>query len=56
MEKEKLREVAHLDERFEVAKLTNAISVLTDGVLQMQTTLVGIIQVCFMALLYNDLI
>ena len=43
--KEKLREVAHLDGRYEVARLTNGISVLTDGVLQMQTTLVGIIQV-----------
>ncbi len=45
LEKEQLIKVAHLEKRFEVAKLTNAISVLTDGVLSMKTTLVGIIQV-----------
>lgn len=44
LEKEKLREYAQLDERFEVAKLTHSISVFTEGILMMKTTLVGIVK------------
>ncbi|XP_074640557.1 WASH complex subunit 5-like isoform X2 [Tubulanus polymorphus] len=45
LEKEKMREYAQLDERFEVAQLTHSISVFTEGILMMKTTLVGIIKV-----------
>ncbi|XP_062506598.1 WASH complex subunit 5-like [Corticium candelabrum] len=45
LEKEKLREYAQLDDRYEVARLTHAISVFTEGILMMKTTLVGIIKV-----------
>ncbi|CAH1773129.1 unnamed protein product [Owenia fusiformis] len=45
LEKDKMREYAQLDERYEVAKLTHAISVFTEGILMMKTTLVGIIKI-----------
>ncbi|XP_046858069.1 WASH complex subunit 5-like [Xenia sp. Carnegie-2017] len=45
LEKEKLREYAQLDERYMVARLTHSISVFTEGILMMKTTLVGIIKV-----------
>ncbi|CAK8692488.1 unnamed protein product [Clavelina lepadiformis] len=45
LEKDKMKEYAQLDSRYEVAKLTHGISVFTEGVLMMKTTLVGIIQV-----------
>ena len=45
LEKDKLREYAQLDDRFEVAKLTHSISVFSEGILHMKTTLVGIIRV-----------
>ncbi|XP_077991105.1 WASH complex subunit 5-like [Glandiceps talaboti] len=45
LEKEKLREYAQLDQRYEVAKLTHSISVFTEGILMMKTTLVGIIKI-----------
>ncbi|GAB6028824.1 WASH complex subunit 5 [Chamberlinius hualienensis] len=45
LEKDKLKEYAQLDHRFEVAKLTHAISVFTEGILMMKTTLVGIIKI-----------
>lgn len=45
LEKDKMREFAQLDERYEVARLTHSISILTDGMLMMKTTLVGIIKV-----------
>lgn len=44
LEKDKLKEYAQLDERFEIAKLTYSISVFTEGILMMQTTLVGVIE------------
>lgn len=44
LEKDKLKEYSQLDERFEVAKLTYSISVFTDGILMMQKTLVGVIE------------
>lgn len=43
--KDQLKNYAQLDERFEIAKLTNAISVFTEGVLAMKTTLVGVVQI-----------
>ncbi|ELU12274.1 hypothetical protein CAPTEDRAFT_155968 [Capitella teleta] len=45
LEKDKMRDYAQLDERYEVAKLTHAISVFTEGMLMMKTTLVGIIKI-----------
>ncbi|KAG1662783.1 WASH complex subunit 5 [Nymphon striatum] len=45
LDKDKLKEYAQLDERYEVARLTHAISVFTEGMLMMKTTLVGIIKV-----------
>ena len=45
LEKDKMREYAQLDERYQVAKLTHSISVFTEGILMMKTTLVGIIKV-----------
>ncbi|GLV32181.1 Strumpellin [Carabus blaptoides fortunei] len=43
LEKDKLREYAQLDERFEVAKLTYSISVFSEGIQMMEKTLVGVI-------------
>ncbi|XP_035827087.1 WASH complex subunit 5 [Aplysia californica] len=45
LEKDKMKEYAQLDERYEVARLTHAISVFTEGILMMKTTLVGIIKI-----------
>lgn len=45
LEKEKMKEYAQLEERYEVAKLTHSISVFTEGILMMKTTLVGIIKI-----------
>ncbi|XP_048363465.1 WASH complex subunit 5 isoform X1 [Sphaerodactylus townsendi] len=45
LDKDKLRDYAQLVPRYEVAKLTHAISVFTEGILMMKTTLVGIIEV-----------
>ncbi|XP_076082010.1 WASH complex subunit 5-like isoform X2 [Mytilus galloprovincialis] len=45
LEKDKMKEFAQLDERYEVAKLTHSISVFTEGILMMKTTLVGIIKI-----------
>lgn len=45
LEKDRLREMAQLEERHEVARLTHAISVLTEGILMMKSTLVGIIRI-----------
>uniref|UniRef100_UPI00359007A0 WASH complex subunit 5 n=1 Tax=Myxine glutinosa TaxID=7769 RepID=UPI00359007A0 len=45
LNKDKLRDYAQLDARWQVAKLTHAISVFTEGILMMKTTLVGIIKV-----------
>jgi hypothetical protein len=44
-EKDKLREYAQLDERYQVARLTHDISIFTESMLMMKTTLVGIIKV-----------
>lgn len=45
LEKERLKDFAQLDDRREVARLTHAVSVLTEGILAMKSTLVGIIRV-----------
>jgi WASH complex subunit strumpellin len=45
LDKDKLRDYAQLDERFEVARLTHSISVFTEGMLAMKSTLVGVIKV-----------
>ncbi|XP_075978879.1 WASH complex subunit strump [Anticarsia gemmatalis] len=45
LEKEKLREYAQLDHRMEVAKLTHSASTFTTGILDMRSTLVGVIRV-----------
>ena len=45
LEVEKLGEYAQLKERYEVARLTHSISVYTEGILAMKTTLVGIIKI-----------
>lgn len=48
LEKDRMKEYAQLDKRYQVAKLTHDISVFTEGVLMMKTTLVGIIKVCLL--------
>ncbi|KAK3601512.1 hypothetical protein CHS0354_027658 [Potamilus streckersoni] len=45
LEKDKMKEFAQLEERYQVAKLTQSISVFTEGILMMKTTLVGIIKI-----------
>ncbi|KAL3869501.1 hypothetical protein ACJMK2_042174 [Sinanodonta woodiana] len=45
LEKDKMKEFAQLDDRYQVAKLTHSISVFTEGILMMKTTLVGIIKI-----------
>jgi len=42
VEKERIREFAQFDARFELAELTYQISVFTEGILAMETTLVGV--------------
>lgn len=44
LDKDKLREYAQFDERYAVAKNTYQISVFTEGILMMKTTLVGVIE------------
>ncbi|XP_037870039.1 WASH complex subunit 5 isoform X1 [Bombyx mori] len=45
LDKEKLREFAQLEHRMEVAKLTHTASTFTTGILDMRSTLVGVIRV-----------
>eukprot|EP01103_Thecamoeba_quadrilineata_P007563 TRINITY_DN17421_c0_g1_i1.p1 TRINITY_DN17421_c0_g1~~TRINITY_DN17421_c0_g1_i1.p1 ORF type:complete len:1167 (+),score=245.82 TRINITY_DN17421_c0_g1_i1:17-3517(+) len=45
IEKERMKEVSQLEERYKLAKATHDISVFTEGILAMETTLVGIIEV-----------
>ncbi|XP_078396090.1 WASH complex subunit 5 isoform X2 [Cetorhinus maximus] len=45
LDKDKLKDYAQLGSRYEVARLTHAISIFTEGILMMKTTLVGIIKV-----------
>lgn len=45
VEKGRLKDFAQLDQRYNIAKLTYSISVFTEGVLAMQKTLVGVIEI-----------
>eukprot|EP00039_Didymoeca_costata_P019334 m.337103 g.337103 ORF g.337103 m.337103 type:complete len:1151 (+) comp18047_c0_seq1:185-3637(+) len=45
LDKDKLKDFAQLDQRAEVSRLTHAISVFTEGILMMKSTLVGVIKV-----------
>jgi len=45
VEKDHLQEFAQLDQRYILAKATHAVSLFTEGILAMETTLVGIIKV-----------
>uniref|UniRef100_A0A182NJL2 Strumpellin n=1 Tax=Anopheles dirus TaxID=7168 RepID=A0A182NJL2_9DIPT len=44
LEKERMKEYAQFEERFQVAKLTYTLSTFTEGILAMQTTLVGVVE------------
>ncbi|KPM05546.1 WASH complex subunit strumpellin-like protein [Sarcoptes scabiei] len=43
--KDQLKQFAQLDERFEIAECTYKISIFTEGILAMKTTLIGVIQI-----------
>ncbi|KAI8426207.1 hypothetical protein MSG28_005135 [Choristoneura fumiferana] len=45
LDKERLKEFAQLEQRMEVAKLTHSASTFTTGILDMRSTLVGVIRV-----------
>ncbi|XP_065218583.1 WASH complex subunit 5 [Planococcus citri] len=45
LEKDKIKEYAQLDDRTEVARFTHDISVLSEGMLKMKSTLVGIVKI-----------
>jgi len=45
LDKDKLKDFSQLDERAEVSRLTFAISVFTEGILMMKSTLVGVIKI-----------
>ncbi len=45
LEAKDLKDFAQLDLRFELAKLTHRVSVFTEGILVMQKTLLGVIQI-----------
>lgn len=45
LEAKDLKDFADLDERFEMSKLTHEVSIFTEGVLLMERTLLGVIQV-----------
>jgi len=44
LDKDKLKDFAQLDHRFQVAKLTESVSTFTEGILAMKTTLVGVVR------------
>lgn len=45
LNKEDLKEYAQLDERAEISRMTHAISVFTEGILMMKSTLMGVVKV-----------
>jgi WASH complex subunit strumpellin len=45
LERKYLKDFSQLDQRYQMAKLTHQVSVFTEGVLAMKTTLVGIVEV-----------
>ncbi|CAG7822895.1 unnamed protein product [Allacma fusca] len=55
LEKDKVKEFAQLEERHKVSELTHEMSLLTEGILMMQTTLVGIIRIEPKTLLENGI-
>lgn len=55
LDKDKLKDYAQLDTRFEIAHLTHSISVFTQGILRMKTTLVGIVSIDPKQLLHNGI-
>ena len=44
LDKDKLKDYAQLEHRFQVAKLTESVSTFTEGILAMKTTFVGILR------------
>ncbi|XP_055382308.1 WASH complex subunit homolog 5 isoform X2 [Condylostylus longicornis] len=44
LDKDKLKDFAQLEDRFQVSKLTYSISVFTEGILMMKKTLIGVIE------------
>ncbi|KAL1465122.1 hypothetical protein WDU94_004714 [Cyamophila willieti] len=55
LDKDKLKDYAQLDTRFEIAHLTHSISVFTQGILRMKSTLVGIVCIDPKQLLHNGI-
>lgn len=55
LDKDKLKDYAQLDTRFEIAQITHSISVFTQGILRMKTTLVGIVSIDPKQLLHNGI-
>uniref|UniRef100_A0A2M4ABQ8 Strumpellin n=1 Tax=Anopheles triannulatus TaxID=58253 RepID=A0A2M4ABQ8_9DIPT len=51
LERERMKEYAQFEERFQIAELTHTLSTFTEGILAMQTTLVGVVQLDSKALL-----
>ena len=45
LDKDKLKEFSQLDKRFEIARLTHKVSVLSRGILALRTTLVGVVKI-----------
>lgn len=45
LDKDKMRDFAQLQERYQIAELSQGVAVLAEGVAMMETTLVGVIQV-----------
>ena len=45
LEKDKLKEYAQLEQRYSIANLTNSISLYTEGILQMKSTVIGFIPI-----------
>lgn len=45
LDKDKLQDYAQLEDRAEVSRLTHSISVFTEGILMMKSTLVGVVKV-----------
>mmetsp|Transcript_12766 Transcript_12766/g.36085 ORF Transcript_12766/g.36085 Transcript_12766/m.36085 type:complete len:1178 (-) Transcript_12766:150-3683(-) len=45
VEKEKIRDYAQFDDRYMLSKITYAVSVFTEGMLAMESTLIGVVQV-----------
>ncbi|XP_052859706.1 WASH complex subunit 5 [Anopheles cruzii] len=55
LERERMKEYAQFEERFRVAELTYTLSTFTEGILAMETTLVGVVQLDSKALLVEGI-